>query len=345
MPTFTPDHLENLTAELCRKTGSPDAEARLVAKRLVGANLTGHDSHGIARLNLYMTRVAQGRLIPGSTIEVLQDNDVTAQVSGNWGYGQVGATQAMDLAIERARVHSICAVGLRDVNHIGRLSDYVVAAADAGMVALMMTNAGGFSKLVAPAGGSTRRLSTNPIAAAFPSRREHPVVIDMATSCVSEGKVAYWRDSSTPAPANTLLDNTGKVTTEASDFYEGGAILPIGGAFAYKGFILNFMIEVLGGVLTGAGFLREEVDRFSNGSLMIVVDVKRFRSIEQFTEDLDHLIDYVKRSPEDPDGSGIFCPGEKEAETEGLRRKTGIDIPEPTWRELENLFSEHDVPV
>jgi uncharacterized oxidoreductase len=342
MPVVEAAALSTLTFELCRASGSPETEAKLVSGRLVKANLTGHDSHGVARLELYMRRLKEGKLRPGAKMSVLRENDVTAQVSGNWGYGQVGASQAMEYAIGKAREHSLSMVGLREVNHIGRLSDYVVSAASEKMVALMMTNAGGFSKLVAPAGGRTRRLSTNPIAAAFPSRCEFPVVIDMATSCVSEGKVAYWRDSDTPAPDNTLLDATGQPTNRAADFYEGGSILPIGGAFAYKGFILNFMIEVLAGILTGAGCLREDVDRFSNGSLIIVIDIEEFRSLKSFTEELDELIDYIKVSPRAADEQ-ILCPGEKEALIEKERLVTGIDIPEPTWRELQGLCVEFGV--
>jgi hydroxycarboxylate dehydrogenase B len=345
MPIIKAEKLEKLTYDLCRKSGSPVEEAELVSQRLVKANLTGHDSHGVARLELYMRRLKEGRLIPGSHIDILKENDVTAQITGNWGYGQVGATQAMDYAIKKARGHSLCAVGLREVNHIGRLADYVGTAADANMVALMVTNAGGFSKLMAPAGGKTRRLSTNPIAAAFPSRREFPVIIDMATSCVSEGKVAYWRDSGIAAPDKAILDKDGEPTVKAGDFYEGGAILPIGGEVAYKGFILNFMIEVLGGILTGAGYLKEDVERFSNGSLMIVIDLKVFRSLQDFTEELDFLIDYIKSSPKAADVTQIFCPGEKEALMEKERRMTGIDIPEPTWKELQSVYSEFGVAV
>ncbi|MBS13553.1 MAG: hypothetical protein CME19_18385 [Gemmatimonadetes bacterium] len=345
MPLILAKTLKRLTSDLCGATGSPQEEADRVAELLVGANLAGHDSHGVARLGLYMTRVGEGRLVPGAGISVLSEDEGTVSISGNWGYGQMAATQTMAYAIDKARSRSVVVAGLRETNHLGRLSDYVLMAADAGRVGLMFTNAGGFSKLVAPYGGATRRMSTNPLAIAFPSASKPHVCMDMSTACVSEGKVAHWKAAGTSAPPDTILDPEGKATTDPSTFYEGGAILSLGGPYGHKGFVLNFAIEILAGVLTGAGYLREEVDRFSNGSLMILIDPAAFGPAGALQLGIQDLVDYLKASPEDESGNGILVPGEREAAMAEQRSVEGIDIPPETWSMLVELCSKSGVSV
>ena len=340
---FSAEVLQQMGRDLCLATGSPEKEADTVAGKLVRANLAGHDSHGVIRLSRYMEWMRQGMIKPGAQPGILKDNGSTVIVTGNRSYGQVAGERAMEVAIERGRRHGIAAVGVTDLAHVGRLADYVIGIARAGMIGLMFTSTGGFSQLVAPFNGSTRMMSTNPIAAAFPSDGEYPIVMDMATSAYAEGKFRVFLDAGNPTPEMLLIDKEGRPTTDPKDLYAGGAILPLGGKQGYKGYLLNFLVEVLAGLLTGGGFLgREENPTFNNCSMMIAIDVSAFRELPLFKGELDRLIGTLKESPV-MEGGEVLHPGELEARREKERRKNGIPLAGPTVEALQAELDRYGV--
>ena len=341
---FPHERLQQVTHDILIGAGSPTPEAALVAQRLVKSNLTGHDSHGVIRIPRYMDWVRDGTIQPGQQVDFLRDNGSTAVITGHRGYGQVVATEAMKVAIQRAREHMVAAIGVTDLTHIGRLADYVVMAADAGMIGLVFTSTGGFSRLVAPFGGAERRMSTNPMAVAFPSDREYPVVMDFASSAYAEGKFRVFNEAHVPTPPGILLDKEGRPSTDPEDLYQGGAILPLGGDQGYKGYLLNFMMEVLGGLLTGGGFVgKEENPRFNNCSLMVVLNVSAFRELPAFKAELEELIAYLKASRV-AEGNEVLYPGEKEARKEAERRAKGVPLAETTVGKLQDEMKRYGVP-
>jgi LDH2 family malate/lactate/ureidoglycolate dehydrogenase len=340
---FPHAHLERVAHDILRGAGSPEAEAALVAQRLLKSNLSGHDSHGIIRIPRYMGWVRDGTIRPGQRVDFLRDNGSTAVLTGHRGYGQVVATEAMQVAVQRAREHRLVAVGVTDLTHIGRLADYAVLAAAAGMIGMVFTSTGGFSRLVAPFGGAERRMSTNPMAVAFPSDRAEPIVFDFASSAYAEGKFRVFSEGHVPTPPGILIDAAGAPSTDADDLYGGGAILPLGGEQGYKGYLLNFMMEVLGGLLTGGGFVgKEEKPVFNNCSLLIVLDVTAFRELPAFKAELEGLIAYLKASRAAPGGEVLY-PGEKEARSEARRRAEGVPLAETTVRNLQAEMQRYGV--
>ncbi len=332
---FSHDTLQSTARDILLAAGSPSAEATLISEQLIRANLTAHDSHGIIRLHQYMDSLRSGAIKPGRKVEFVRDSGSTAVLKGNRGFGQTIATEAMKIAIARAKEYNLAAVGVTDLHHIGRLADYVVMAAQQNLVALMFTSTGGFSRLVAPFGGNERRMSTNPFAAAFPSDREWPIVMDFASSAYAEGKFKVMRDAGGQMPPNVLLDKDGQPSTNPHDLYGGGAIRPLGGDQGYKGYLLNFLIEVLGGILTDGGHLgKAEQPLFNNSSLMIVLNVAAYRALPDFKRELENLIAYLKQARA-ADGSGVLYPGEKEQLMERKRRAGGIPLPKATVEGLQ----------
>ena len=103
MPVFTADYLEHLTSSIFRAAGASKAEGDRVAELLVEANLVGHDSHGVIRIPQYMGFLKDGQIVPGAPIQVEKETPSSAVINGNWGFGQVIATRAVDLAVEKAR--------------------------------------------------------------------------------------------------------------------------------------------------------------------------------------------------------------------------------------------------
>src|SRR5438874_3587444 len=168
MPTFAPDDLRRFAVQLLTAVGASDEEAETIADVLVSANLAGHDSHGVIRIEQYARMVRQGQVVPGAPFEILRRSPASALVDGNWGFGAVVATKATELGIEMAQSTGVAVVSVRRCNHVSRLGHYVLIAADAGLIGFMTANNHGGGRWVAPWGGTDRRLATNPIAFAAP---------------------------------------------------------------------------------------------------------------------------------------------------------------------------------
>src|SRR5215203_1221967 len=165
------DRLRSFIAGIFAAAGSSPEEARIVSDHLVNANLTGHDSHGLTRAAKYVDWIRDGQLLPNRHAAVVKDTPALLVVDGGFGYGQVIAREAMELAAERARQFGLCTVAIRNAGHLGRIGAWPEQLAQAGFASIHFVNTSGFGILVAPYGGSDRRLSANPIAAGAPRPR------------------------------------------------------------------------------------------------------------------------------------------------------------------------------
>ncbi|MEX2446236.1 MAG: Ldh family oxidoreductase, partial [Dehalococcoidia bacterium] len=156
MITLPADTLTAYLARIFDACGAPAEEARLVAEHLVGANLRGHDSHGVIRAPWYVGFVRQGVLRPGARPLVVKESASTAYLDGQWNFGQVVAREAMSIAIAKARDTGVGVVSAFNSGHIGRVGAYGEQAVEAGMIGIGSVNSPG-SGLVAPFGGARRR--------------------------------------------------------------------------------------------------------------------------------------------------------------------------------------------
>ncbi|MFB3819707.1 MAG: Ldh family oxidoreductase, partial [Candidatus Methylomirabilales bacterium] len=324
--------------------GTPADGAAWMGKLLVRANLRGHDSHGVIRVPQYVASYRRGEVDPKAEPAVTQDGPATALVDGRHGYGQIVARRGMEVAMEKAAAIGVAAVGVHRCNHIGRLADYAEMALERDMLAFLGVNAGGAGQRMAPWGGCAPRLSTNPLAFASPTGGEVPISLDIATTMAAEGKIRVKRNRKEQMPLGWVIDAEGEPTTDPNAIYgePPGSILPVGG---HKGYALNLMVEVLGGILARAGYSRENPGPVRNGVFMIVVDIQRFVEPAIFKRETDDLIRYLKTCPPVAGGGPIMIPGEPEALTEKARRASGIFVEEETWRQIVQAAQELGVGV
>ena len=159
----------------------------------------------------------------------------------------------MNMTIEKARQNSIAAATVFRQSHVGRVADYPIMAAQAGMIGMMTADSGRSAKSVAPFGGREARLGTNPICIAMPSDLDGPFFIDMATSAVAAGKLAVATARNAPIPEGWLLDKDGNQTTDPGALRQGGVMLPLGGPEGHKGYGLSAMVEIFSGHPDRAG--------------------------------------------------------------------------------------------
>src|SRR5258707_2707402 len=158
MVTVQVQRLIDFVAEVFTRSDSSPEEARRIATYLTTANLTGHDSHGVIRVPVYVRWKKMGSVVPDQTVERVVDTPSLAVVDGRFGYGQTVAPQAAGIGIEKCKTSGLAAVALRNAGHIRRVGDWAEMAAAEGLVSVHFVNAAG-SLLVAPGGGCSRRAS------------------------------------------------------------------------------------------------------------------------------------------------------------------------------------------
>jgi LDH2 family malate/lactate/ureidoglycolate dehydrogenase len=343
MPVVMPDALHRLIVALYEYAGVKPEDARIVAEHQVAANLTGHDSHGVHLLPIYLERIRNGHILPHASLEILEETPTTARVDGHWGFGQVVSTRAMDICIAKARQHRVGIVSVFRQSHVGRLGDYPLMAARVGLVGMMMCDSGQNPKVVAPFGGREPRLGTNPISIAFPSDLEAPILIDMATSAVAGNRIGLAAARKTTLPSDWILDRDGKPTTNPADYAAGGMILPLGGPQGHKGYALSFAVETLSAILPGLGFGVDPEGRHNDGAFLFAFDPGAFRPLAQFKADVTAFAKYLKSTPPAEGFTEVLYPGEIEYRTEQRRRREGIPIEDATWSKLETLARDAGV--
>src|SRR5258707_13743180 len=218
MVTFQFQRLIDFVAEVFARSDSSPEGARRSRTYLTTANPTGHDSHGVIRVPVYIRWKKMGSVVPDQTVERVVDTPSLAVVDGRFGYGQTVAPQAVGIGIEKCKASGLAAVALRNAGHIGRVGDWAEMAAAEGLVSVHFVNASG-SVLVAPYGGVDRRFSTAPYCVGIPRPGQDPLVLDFATSIVAEGKVLVASQGGKKIPQGALIGPGGKPSNDPHLLY------------------------------------------------------------------------------------------------------------------------------
>ncbi|MGQ9553076.1 MAG: Ldh family oxidoreductase [Anaerolineae bacterium] len=335
MPRLLAEELRAFSKDVFIALGAPEASADRVATALVKSNLVGHDSHGVIRIPQYARFVREGRIDPAAMPTVEHETVTTARVDGHWGWGQVAAWEATQLAIVKAREMRVAAVTLYNSNHVGRVGEYVEEIASNGMIGLMTVNNHGGAVQVAPFGGREARLSSNPIAFAAPTSGA-PLLVDMTSSVVAEGKVRILRNQGKLAPEGWLIDAQGRPTRDANVLYTNppGALLPLGGTLGHKGYGLSVLVDIMSGGLSGGGCSRVNGKRIGNAAFIEAICVDAFITREEYFREVDGLAASLKSCRPAEGFQEVLLPGEPERRTEKERQLHGIDIDEETWHQI-----------
>ena len=311
----------------------PPEDAHEVITSLLEADLQGIGSHGLVRLPVYARRLRAGVVEPRPDVRVERPAAAVALVDGGNGLGAVVGARAMAAAIDLAREAGLGLVGVRRSNHFGTAAHFVRKAVAADLIGTATTNA---PPNMAPFGGRTRFLGTNPIAIGIPAGEEAPLIVDMSTSVVARGKVIVAAQQGAPIPEGWAIDADGRPTTDPERALRG-AVLPFGGP---KGSALSFVVDLLAGVWTGAAFAvhlntLEDLTRQQNvGHVMTAMRADLFLSREAFRARMDEALRLLRNSPPAPGVERVLIPGELEATTEADNRARGVPLPPATAESL-----------
>ena len=334
------DPLRSIVTDIFAKAGCSPEESERIARHLASANLTGHDSHGVIRVPRYISWLKSGNLRAGQTLSVISETDVFTVVDGNRGFGQSIGEQAVQLGINKAMKCGVSIVALRQSGHLGRIGDWAEMAIEAGLISIHFVNVAG-SLLVAPFGGVSRRMSTNPVTIGIPLGDSEPLVLDFATSRVAEGKVLVAATGGKPLPPDSLIRGDGPPTgapkalygdvdpARTTDVRAGdGAIRTMG---EHKGSGLALICEMLAGALTGGGCAGPDKPYILNGMLSIYISPDHLDTDQVFLQEAQQYIEFFKTSkPAEPCGD-VLVPGDMERQRRADRTANGIELPDDVW--------------
>ena len=319
----------------------PEPDAKTVAHCLVRADLRGVDTHGVQYLPHYLGRVEKGLINPTPKLKVEARTPVAGALDGDNGFGFVVGMTAIDAAIAMARSYGIGIVAARRSTHFGMAASYVLRAVEAGFVAQVYSNA---SPAMPPWGGRAPMLGTSPFACGAPGG----YVLDLSFAVAARGKIRKAARRGEPIPLGYALDGQGRNTTDATAALDG-VVLPIGG---YKGSGLAMLMDLMGGVIAGAGWAGSVGNQFSDydrpqdvGHFFMVMKPDLFVPLAEYNARMKKLVEAVHGAPRAEGFDEIIMPGEREARLEARRRQTGIHIGPVEKQMLDEIAAKAKVPA
>ena len=352
------DDLETFVRQVFEADRTPADIAVEVARHMVRANLSGHDSHGVIRVKQYVAEIEAGDMVPDARPAVLRETDATGLIDARRGCGLYTTAWTLDWAMERASRHGVAVAAIRHSTHTGRMGEYAERAAERGLIALMTVGAAGPGVgLMLPTGGRQIFLGANPFAIGVPAEGRPPMLFDGSTSTIAGGKIRVARDKGDQLPPDCILDRDGNPSTDPEDYFAGGTIVPLGGSIAgHKGSGLSLASALLGALgMIGdpdPTLVRANVDEKVpdargrvGGVLMLVVDPAAFGGRDEYRAMVGESLAAAKRVPPREGGPEVLVPGEVETNNRQQRSRDGIPLPEATAQDLAKIGERFGVSL
>jgi LDH2 family malate/lactate/ureidoglycolate dehydrogenase len=324
--TIAPGKLREFGLRVLSQLDVPRDKAQICVDAFLFGSLRGIDSHGLFPLLPRMAReIRAGIIDPGADIRIVKRQASTMLIDGCRGLGPVTAFQSMEEAIKLCRQNGIGGVSTYNCNHFGAASLYGFQAVKEGLLGFTFSNA---TPRVAPYGGRQGVHGTNPMSFAIPAGKYPPLVVDIATSASSAGKINQALKKGERIPEGWALDREGNQTNNPKEALQG-FLLPMA---SHKGYGLGLIVDILTGALAGS-FCGKEVPPLEDlttpygaSFFMMVLDPDCFAGRDIFTEKVDGLIEDCITCPPMNGFDRVYFPGEMEAMEETKRAKTGIPV-------------------
>lgn len=336
-----PETLSELTQAIFKAAGATGENAAGVTLSLIGANLAGHDSHGVIRIPSYIEDINNGRLQATNAPFVTHETPTTATVDGNSTFGQVGSRMTATIAARKAKEVGIAAASAFRCHHTGRIGEWAELGAKQGLITFAAASGAHGPYQAAPFGGKTRALGTNPFAWGIPRMNgQPPILLDYATTGGAQGKLMVARARNEPVPEGWIYDKHGNPTTDVEEFYDGGMLLPFAG---HKGYAMSVIVELLAVGLSGG----EGVAKTERGSCLFVccIDPGTFRPAEDYLQTVENVAARLKSQPPAEGVDEILLPGEPETRSRADRTEKGIPLPDATWDAISAVARELGVTM
>lgn len=337
---FDPKVLYDDSIVIYKAVGLSDEDAKIITDGLIENEMTGIASHGLIRTWRYVDCVLSGGIKPEGRYELVYDSPSWAVADACGGLGIIVSTKATQLAIKKAHETGIGIVNVRHSHHFGAAGQYTRMMAREGMFGMAMSNTG---PMMAVTGTNVRKAGNNPFSYCVPAGKYDYLMLDMAMSKFADGKIQVFRAKGLPMPEGTALDKNGNPTTDPNEYFAGGILLPFGD---YKAYGLAVMVDVMCGLLSGAGVLSEvnawnhDPEKDGNtGHFFMALDISKVCDLNEYIKRVEDMIDWYKDSPLLPGVDKMRYPGETEQDAYREAEEKGIGLPEST---IESLIKTAD---
>ena len=320
--------------------GLDQAQAQSVAKNMIWSELVGRDNFGLIRIPVHVKRLEHGVLNATCNPSFVKSGSGSGSLDGDNGFGYYVGEVAMNQAVELAENNGIGIVGVNNSNFFGTGAYFVNQAAEKGMISLVMSNS--FPKVVAH-GGLSAVLGTNPFAFGAPRSNGENLLVDFATSSLAGSTVREYLAKGKDLEEGLAIMPDGHPATDPARIGEA-ALLPFGGP---KGYGLSLMVEILSGVLSGAGFSNSVKSTYSNfkeksdsGHCMIAIDIEKFMPLPDFFSRFEMFVAMLKASNPNEE---VLLPGEIRWRNYQELVESGVKIPDGLKAELSTISAKYDV--
>lgn len=341
--------------DIFMKLGIEKEESQDSAEILVAADARGIQSHGVARMGRYVSGIRMGHMRGGVMPEVLRETPVSRVLDANGAMGLHLSKVSMAGVISKARSLGVGFCSIRNSNHFGIAGYYAEMASRQDMIGICMTNT---AALGVPTFARDAMFGTNPIAVSVPANKDRLFTLDMATTCVTRGKVEVYDREENPLPDGWAVDGSGHVTKDAHGLLndmllrKGGGLLPLGGEGemygGHKGYGLAVLVDIMTAITSGGLFGMAVKDLETTSARVchffgaIRLDV--FRDPTEFKHDMDVLLDQLQSSKPAEGCERVYYAGLKEHESEAECEIKGVPLSNKVAASLQAIGQEYDVP-
>ncbi len=315
------------------EVGLSDERAVLCARLFAENQRDGVYSHGLNRFPGFVSGMKKKQIDFHASPEKVESLGVVERWDGKMGIGLVNAHACMERAIELAREHGMGCVGLRNTNHWMRAGAYGLQAADAGCIGMCWTNT---TPLMPPWGSAERKIGNNPMAIAVP-RAEGHILLDMAMSQYSNGKLEVLRRQGKQLPLPGGYDNEGELTLDPGAILDSRRALPIG---YWKGSGLALVLDMMAAIISGGQSthkIGQQGSEYAVSQVFIAINATSLMGETVLKETVEAIIhDFHAATPLD-ESEGVRYPGEGMLRTRRESLEKGVLVDEEQWAELQAM--------
>ncbi|MFX0541369.1 Ldh family oxidoreductase [Roseovarius sp. S4756] len=327
MPVIETREIEFLSKAALMRHGAEEWIAASVADAIREAEATGNRICGLYYLESYCQQLSSGRVMGTAVPEVTRPRPASVRVDARFGFAQAAFQKALPEAIAATRENGTASLAVCHAHTCTSLGYFTGQIARAGLIGLGLTNA---TPIVAPPGGSTRVIGTNPIAFSVPDGQDGIAMqFDQSTTTVALGKITMAKAAGEAIPEGWAVDKEGRPTTDPEAALAGSLVSLGGSAAGYKGWGFGLMAEVLGAGMTGglasldvAPLKAPEGPPHDLGQFYLLIDPGMS---EHFAARLARLAEGVAAN------EGARMPGQGRNET------NSVDVPDALWAQLQGL--------
>ena len=327
---ITIDNAKQLSNDILALLGISQTEANLITENLIDAELSNRKTHGLVRLLGFKRSKDSDKLNTSELkLNIISESDSHLHINGDnkMGFGVI--YKSLDKAFEKIKKNKLLAVGINNIGVSGFIGSYARKATEQDLIFIGFNNSTGG---LIPYGSIKEMWGTNPFTVGIPTN-DIPVILDMASSQITWGDLLVAKNEGKQIKEGVALDAEGNITTDPSKAMEGG-LLPFSG---HKGSGLAFIVELLGGALTGSRVGNNVPGGW--GSFYILIDPTLFRPLSDFKNDVQTAIKELKDSPKMKGFQEIYFAGEHsyKIRQENITNGT-IDITEKLYNDLQSLL-------